>query len=310
MKLSIIIVNWNTREYLRKCLTAIFNQKLSCDTEVIIVDNASSDGSVAMIKRLFPQVIVQENRDNRGFATANNQALKLAQGEYVLLLNTDTKLLNDALREAVKYLDDNVRVGALAPKILNADGSTQHPCYLTYPNILSELAEALFITRYIKFVTLYGFCVPASKRPQEIAHSTGAAMFIRRAVVEKIGKLDEKFVFSYEDTDYCRRIRETGYQIVYFPKSEVVHYGGKSKIKLDDHGADMVLTSKYYYYKKYYYRLGAIILMLILMLGAVNRICFYSLSRALINKPASKMIIQDNLAVLKWIWSKVGTIIK
>jgi GT2 family glycosyltransferase len=267
--LSIVIVNWNTRDYLLASVKSALLNSASISREIIVVDNASKDDSVKKLVEQFPDVCVIANRENVGFAAANNLALKTIRGKYVLLLNTDTVLHPHALGKAITYFQDHDRVGSIAPRVFNSDGTVQHPCYVKDPSLLNELVHGVIGIRHL--MPRYGIR-PADNRIREVNHATGACLFLRGEALVKTGFLDKRLYFSLEDADICLRIRKNGWHIVYVPECEVVHYGGGSRRNMSDNGIHAMLQSRYRFYKKHHGLIYATCVLAILAAGAVLRI--------------------------------------
>jgi uncharacterized protein (TIGR03492 family) len=200
--LSIIIVNYNNREFLEACLNSVYRSAHKISLEVILVDNHSADDSVAFVKNNYPAARVIENNANLGFCRANNLGLKIYRGRYALLLNTDTVVSDGAFEAMLEFMDANPSAGAAGPKLLNVDGTPQHQ-------------GGLFNRRFW-----------LSKTPVKVDYVIGAALMVRREVIDKVGGLDENFFFSNDDLDWCRRIRQAGWRVFFVPRAEVVHYGG------------------------------------------------------------------------------------
>jgi uncharacterized protein (TIGR03492 family) len=200
--LSIIIVNYNNRNFLEECLNSIYRSTHKVSFELILVDNHSADDSVEFVKNNFPAARIIENSANLGFCRANNRGLKIYRGRYALLLNTDTVVKDGAFDALVEFMDAHPEAGAAGPKLLNADGTPQHQ-------------GGLFNRKFW-----------LSKDPVKVGYVIGAALLVRREVIDKVGGLDENFFFSNDDLDWCRRIRKAGWGVFFLPQAEVVHYGG------------------------------------------------------------------------------------
>jgi GT2 family glycosyltransferase len=299
LDLSVIIINWNTRELLRDCIRSIYNQSIKIAYEIIVVDNGSIDGTIAMLSTEFPNVRVIANERNKGFAKANNQALRTAVGKYFLLLNSDTKVLPDALDAAVAYMRNRPEVGALAFKILNQDGTVQHPCYTGNPNLFSEFVDLFYLNKFLPGIDRFGRYRPACAEPCEVAHATGACLLLRKSVLDQIGHLDEAMVFSYEDADICRRIRARSWKVIYQPQAAILHYGNRSAELLSDRALNMIMQSKYHYFYKYYGPLGVLALGVITILGALLRMIVAGIIAVLKRESRTKVLIHY-LNVLKW----------
>ncbi|MDP3998020.1 MAG: glycosyltransferase family 2 protein [bacterium] len=215
MDLSIITVNFNTRDLLRNCLASIFNQKgIECD--VWVVDNASGDGSVGMVENDFPKVKLIKNKQNLGFSKANNLALKKASGRFLFLLNSDTIFKDQTLAKIVDFLDKNPKIGALGIKVLNPDGSPQ-PSVGKFYNLVGAFLMLFGGERM-------GLLRSSPKKIREVDWVAGAALIIRREVLEKVGSLDENLFMYMEEVEWCFRIKKAGFRIFFYPEAEVVHY--------------------------------------------------------------------------------------
>lgn len=243
MQLSIIIVNWNVRELLRACLASVYaDGGLAADQlQVIVVDNASVDGSAAMVRKSFAQVELQANTENLGFGRANNQALPSCQAPLLLLLNPDTLVLPGALATMVQTMDENHTIGVLGSRLLNADGSLQRWTGGAYPRLANVFSHYFFVDRLL----------PRAWRPQplyldhDVAVDTdvdwvsGACMLLRRSALG--GHLFDPDYFMYgEDMALCHRLKLAGSKVVYTPRASIVHFQGESMKQ--QHG-DVLLSS-------------------------------------------------------------------
>jgi GT2 family glycosyltransferase len=239
MDLSIVIVNWNTRDLLRDCLTSLRPATAGLGVEVLVVDNASSDGSPATISAEFPTVRLIESPTNIGFAAGNNLALRQAEGRHVLLLNSDTLVSGDVLSEAVAWLDAHPKTGVLGPTVLNADGSLQPSCS-SFPTLKNLALQLIGITRIARLdgYRLTGWDRSTARRVDVVS---GAAMFVRRAAMAEVGLLDEAFFFYGEETDWCHRFASAGWEVVFVPIPAVTHFGGGS-VRALNHRRDVLLT--------------------------------------------------------------------
>ena len=226
MRLSILIVNWNTEELLRQCIESIYQSTSHDDFEVIVVDNASTDGSIKMVRHNFPKVKLLQNKFNMGFAAANNQGLQICSGELILLLNSDTQVLNGALDKCVDYMKLHDKVGALGCKVLNPDGTFQSTCFRF--ERLRDLVyhHCLGLTTWIRLVRKLGFPtfnlpsrywgrVFTSERQVDVV--AGCFLLTRRSVIDAVGCLDDAFFFYGEEEEWCFRVKGAGWRIMYFP---------------------------------------------------------------------------------------------
>jgi GT2 family glycosyltransferase len=229
--LSVIIPSWNTRDILRDCLASIERQRGDLHLEVLVVDNASHDGSADMVRRDFPDVVLIRNVTNRGFAGAVNQGLRAATGRYPLLLNSDTLICGDVLQQTVRYMDNDPEVGAFGCRVLDTAGTTQPTCS-AYPTIGHLL---LRLTALPKLGFIDGMEMGSWQRDtaRDVDVVSGCYLCTRREAVEQVGLLDEDFVFFGEETDWCRRVADAGWKVRFAPVGEIIHLGGASARKLE-----------------------------------------------------------------------------
>ena len=239
MDLSIVIVNWNTENLLRDCLQSVYSGLGSLHTEVLVVDNASSDGSCDMVRADFPAVRLFESGENLGFAGGNNVALKQASGRYIMLLNTDTIVHGTVLQDAVAWLDAHPTVGVMGPRLLNSDGSVQPSCS-AFPSLGHLAMQTMGLTRFSKW-DAYRMTGWDRTTERNVDVISGAAMFVRTAAMRQVGLLDEAFFFYGEETDWCRRFAQAGWELVFAPIPEITHFGNGSAGKLN-HQRDVLMT--------------------------------------------------------------------
>lgn len=242
INLSIVIVNWNTREILRECLESVFESPGGRAAQVIVIDNASDDGSAEMVAERFPQVLLLRNTENRGFAAANNQGFEQATGRHVLLLNSDTLVHGDVLAASVAWLDAHPDVAAMGCRVLNPDGTMQRTCSM-YPSVLNQalMASGLWKLSWPRFLGRYQMSHWQRDSERDVEVISGCYLLVRREVIDSVGMLDESFFFFGEETDWCRRMRDAGWRLVFSPVGEITHYGSVSARKLN-HRRDVMLT--------------------------------------------------------------------
>ncbi|MBM4467019.1 MAG: glycosyltransferase family 2 protein, partial [Chloroflexi bacterium] len=253
--LSIVIVNWNVRDLLRICLHSIFQLPLSnFQREVIVVDNASSDGSVAMIEEEFPQVQLIANSENVGFTVGNNQGIAASRGRYILLLNPDTEIVGDALATMVEYMDEHPQVGALGPQLLNPNGSIQSS-RRRFPTMTTAFLESTILQQRFPdnaVLRRYYILDHPDDEIQEVDWVTGACLLARRKTVEEVGLLDEGFFMYSEELDWCRRAKERGWKVVYLPTARVIHHGAQSSEQVKSFQHIQFQRSKIRYFRKHH----------------------------------------------------------
>ena len=227
---SIIIVNWNTRDLLRNCLQSITAQT-SAPHEIIVVDNASRDGSADMVKTEFPDVILIANSGNAGFAAANNQGLRISRGRTVLLLNPDTLILDGAIDQMLGWLDRHPGVGCVGCQVLEGPGVIQRTCFAD-PTLLNFVMVEFGLMRLARWVPFFGrswYTDWDRKSEREVDVVSGMFMLVPRTVMNEVGLLDDAFFVYGEESDWCRRIRKAGYTCVFSPEAQIIHLDGGSK---------------------------------------------------------------------------------
>ncbi|MBM3278510.1 MAG: glycosyltransferase family 2 protein [Candidatus Handelsmanbacteria bacterium] len=259
--LSVVIVNWNTRQLLRDCLEAVLADPASGQWEVWVVDNASADGSPQMVREDFPQVKLLVSPQNLGFSRGNNLALERAEGEYLLLLNSDTRVEPGALGGLVDFMATHPRIGAAGPMLLNADGSLQLSCGVA-PSLRSEIVHKLLLHRLFPFFKLAGW---DHRSPRAVGWVSGACLLVRRQALEEVGPLDPAIYMCCEDLEWCLRLTKRGWQVYYYPFSRVVHLEGQS---IGKNLGEMLVVSQqslFYLFQKHFGR-GALLFLRLLTL--------------------------------------------
>lgn len=250
-RFSTIIVNWNTRDLLLQCVGSLLRHGQPGANQIIVVDNASSDDSVAALRAKHPEVEVIASQENLGFAKGNNLGLTHARGEYVCLVNSDIEVFDDVLGAMAAYMETHPEIGVLAPRLLNRDRTIQQGCW-HYPTLLRTIAFSLGLNRFFPRIKALSIKPDLTgSEPHEVDTACGAFWMIRRRALDKIGGLDEAFWFYSEDVDYCRRFRDEGWQVVYYPAAEVVHYGGQSSGKAPVKYAIQMTRAKLQLWRKY-----------------------------------------------------------
>lgn len=306
--LSICITVLNVKEFARKCLRSIYRSRPKINSEVIVVNDGSEDGTSQMIKQEFPRVRLVENPTNLGFTKANNQALKISRGRYALVLNADTVVLNRALEKMVKFMDAHPDVGMLSGKLLNFDKTLQRCCAKTTPNLLTELLENFFIDRLLnKLFPTWSypgkFLLTAKEHNEEreVGCISGACMMVRREAVDEVGLFDERFFIYREDSDWSYRFKQSGWKLYYTPEAKIIHYRGQTSRKWEDKGINYFMESYYAYHRKHYGNTSTFLLRCIRIGGAITKIVAFSLQYLLAgNKRRLEEKIDFQWRVLKW----------
>ncbi|MCA3572326.1 MAG: glycosyltransferase family 2 protein [Aestuariivirga sp.] len=232
--LSVVIVSWNTQSMLRDCLESLFDSGTRSTLEVFVVDNGSTDGSPEMVEAAFPDVKLIRNNKNRGFAAANNQALGVATGRHLLLLNSDTLVHHGVIDASIDYLDRNPEVGVMGCRVLNADGTVQTTCsqFPTLSNLVL-LTTGLFKVPGLSAAKRYRMDDWQRDDERDVDVVSGCYLMTRRDATEAVGLLDEDFFFFGEETDWCRRFLAHGYAVRFAPVGTITHFGGGSSKSLN-----------------------------------------------------------------------------
>jgi N-acetylglucosaminyl-diphospho-decaprenol L-rhamnosyltransferase len=266
--LSIIIVNWNVADLLRDCLRSIDENRGELDMEVIVVDSASSDKSVTMIREEFPWVDLLACEENVGFPRGNNLGLARANGRYFLLLNPDTVVLDDALPKMMAYVRENPEVGVLGSQLLNADGTVQSS-RRRFPTLITAFFESTWLETVAPKGVLERYY--AQDLPDDAINDVdwvmGACMLVPRQVVADVGGLDEAYFMYSEELDWCRRIKDSGWRVVYYPEAKIVHYVGQSSEQAVVARHINYQQAKLRYFRKYNGRFPALALRVYLLLN-------------------------------------------
>lgn len=250
--MSVILVNYNGVNLLRECLASL--QKYSSDVtcEIIVVDNASSDGSSEMVRREYPQVHLVENSENLGFSQGNNIGAGSATGKYLLFLNTDTIVFENSVKILADYLDEHAHVGAIGPQLLFPDRTFQYSAG-TLPTIAAECFDKMKYALTGRWPTVF---LPifrvAYRRIREVEWLTGAALMVRAEVFAALGGFDKNIFMYFEDKDFCKRLIDSGSHIIYFPLTSIIHIlAGSSHLNSHKQVNKLYRTSQIYYYRKH-----------------------------------------------------------
>jgi GT2 family glycosyltransferase len=253
IELSIVIVSWNVQTFLRRCLLSIENQQDDLSIEVIVVDSASTDSSVKMVNEEFPQIQLIECNQNVGFPKGNNIGMKEARGHFILLLNPDTELIDGALKSLTTYLDKNEDVGVAGGQLLNSDGTIQSS-RRRFPTLATALFESTWLQPFAPRSLLRRYYVEdlPYDTTTEVDWLTGACLMTHREVVEEVGFMDEAYFMYSEELDWCKRIKDAGWKVVYVPDARIVHHTGKSSDQAITERHINFQRAKLRYFRKYH----------------------------------------------------------
>ncbi len=288
MDISFIIVNWNTSGLLKNAIQSI---KSNYSFEVIVVDNASTDNSVSMLKEEFSDVVLIENSTNMGFAGAVNRGIDVAKGEYIVLLNSDAILEAGAVDKLVRYMNENSDIAVCGGQLINTDGSKQNS-FDNFPSLVTELFNK----------SLLRFCFPdkyPSKKidytdPLTVDSIIGACFVMRKKVIQRIGALDEDYFFFMEETDWCYRAYKAGYKVTFVPSVRITHLQGKSAQKVPVRSRVEYYYSRYLYFLKNHGKLSFVTLVFFIFVKTILKSIGYFLL-ALITIPFDDRKMLDKL---------------
>lgn len=247
MDLSVIIISYKEKDLLRKCLRSVLASKTSFLFEVIVIDSASLDGTVEMVRAEFPNVKLLDNQINLGFSKGNNVAIKQATGRLILLLNADTEINPETLDLSVKYMDEHPQVGAMGCKVLLPSGKLDPSARRKFPNPLNSFYRLFGLKR----LSDYNIEAPIDQE-MEVDAIMGAYFMTRKSVIDQVGVLDEDFFMYGEDLDWCWRIKDAGFKIMYYPAAQITHfkYGASQTVPFRtinwSHAAMKIFYQKHY----------------------------------------------------------------
>ena len=297
-RLSITIVTGGSKEMLRACLQSLLVENADTPAEIIIVDNATTNGCVEMLQTEFPALTLLLNTRRDGFAANQNRALRASQGRYILLLNDDTIVRPGALQTLCDYLDCNPQTGAVGCRLENPDGSLQKSCY-KFPTPARSWAENLFlVAAWPDHPRLGDYRKWPHDRARDVDFVIGAAMLVRREVLDTVGFLDEGFFVYAEETDWCRRMRQNGWRVAFTPDATVVHYGGQSSADFKDRQFVEFTRNQMRYIIKHHGPLGGLVYRCAMLAGAVLRVAIWGAASFV--RPARRATALLWWRILRW----------
>ena len=318
MKLSIIIVNWNALGYLRKCLTSIYEHVRDLSFEIIVVDNASPEPGIEALNADFPDVLVIKSDVNLGFAGANNLGFSRSSGEYVLFLNPDTEIIDNAFKI---MLDESFSLpdpGVIGCKLLNTDLSVQTSCIQTFPTIPNQLLDYEYLRLRWPSCSFWSIAAlfSESKNPVPVEVISGACMLLRRDVFERAGRFTEDYFMYAEDLDLCFKVRALGLRNYYVGKAQVIHHGSQSSNRVNVSNWSIIMRFKAVH-KFCIKRQGSLygsLFRATMGTAALFRVVLLSLAKPFVGNDSRKQSIKNStskwLAVLKWSYGVDGAVLK
>ncbi len=298
--LSVVIVNWNVMGLLRRCLESLFQKTAGIDFEVFVVDNNSSDGSAGMVRREFPRVRLIVNSTNAGFARANNQAMRQCRGRYVLLLNPDTEIIDNAPGMMVKFMDAHPGVDGLAGMLIYPDGSLQRNCR-HFPSLFTDLMESLYLDQAFprsSFFNRYRMGQWGHDSMREVDQPYGACLLFRREGLEKAGFMDERFFMYYDEVDLCYRIRKDGGKIYFVPHIRVIHHANQSSRQIALECEQWKCRSRLLFFEKHYGRWSPAVMSLNLLVRSMLVWGLFPVLHLLFGRPRDVKYFRGPLGIM------------
>jgi GT2 family glycosyltransferase len=299
MDLSVIIVSWNTKNLLLDCLRSLTSQITLDRNEIVVVDNGSHDGSPDAVRTQFPHVTLIRSDVNRGFSAANNLGLEKSAGRYVILVNPDVLVSPGSLQLMKAYMDENPSVGLLGPRVLNPDGTLQLSC-TRRPTVWNAFARAIGLDNLIPGLTYF-----PHDRSRDVEVLSGCLLMARRKAIHTVGVLDERYFMYAEDKDWCTRFNAAGWKVVYYPRAEIIHFGGSSSSLVPVKSYIQMLDSNVKYWRKHFPRRSQAAYYCILWLHHSLRLCAWSALTLLHHGSKSRFRhkIDRTRASIRWLWN-------
>lgn len=298
MDLSVIIVNWNTKDYLLECIRSMKTYQGNYTLEIIVVDNASSDGSVSALKIEFPDVLIIANTHNLGFARANNQGLQVACGGYICLVNSDVVFIEDCFGPMLAYMDEHSEVGILGPRLLWADRSMQWSCR-KFPSLWITFCSAVGLSTLFPRVSCFstehmGYF--GHDEIKDVDVLVGAFLFVRYSAFSQVGPMDETYFMYCEELDWCKRFSQAGWKVRFYSGCEVVHYGGGSSSAEPLRFFNDYCLSNLKFWNRYHSKVKVTAYRLLMILRYLVRLPFWSvfclLGRGEVFKPKLRIAVR------------------
>jgi GT2 family glycosyltransferase len=234
MDLSIIIVNWNSAEYLKAALHSIYRDVRALKFQVIVVDSASFDGSAEMVAREFPETTYIQSAKNIGFARSNNLGFQSSTGKALLFLNPDTELIDDAVQRMLSHLNSDPKIGAVGCRVLNSDHSIQTACVQAFPTILNQLLDSAALQRIAPRARLWGAKALFGCKAQDVQVVAGSCLMVRREAFQAAGMFCSDYFMYTEDVELCYRVWKAGFRVQHLPTASIIHHGGSSSVAREE----------------------------------------------------------------------------
>lgn len=254
MDVTVVIVSYNVADFLKDCLDSIKNET-ACRYEIFIIDNNSSDDSIQIVKKKFPEVKLIQNSANLGFARANNMGFKHAKGRYIFMLNPDTVIFDKAIDKLVLFMDKHPEVGACGPKNLNSDFTLQYNCH-HFPSLSMALVETFQLKRLFRSNKFFGresMTYWGYDEVKEVDWITGSALLIKKDILDQVGLLDENYFMYSEECDLAFKLKKIGKKILFNPEAALIHFGGQSSLGQYLQSVHSKTITQYFYQSRYYF---------------------------------------------------------
>ena len=304
-QLSIVIVTWNCKPFLQECLNSLDTYRRDSETEIIVVDNASRDGTPEFVRECCPEVILIQSNENLGFPKGNNVGLRKSSGKYVCLVNPDVRVLDGCIQRMTAHMEQDLRIGLLGPRMLCADGLPGRS-YMGAPTLWSLLCRALALDSFFPKIKLFGgFLMFYFDRRiiAEVEILNGWFWMTRREALEDVGLLDETLFMYADDLDWSKRFRDAGWKVVYFPEAEAIHYGGGTTARAPVRFAIEMQRANFQYWRKNYGKLSRAAYLSIMALHQVVRLVGYSVLWVCRERTRDEIEfkLKRSLACLQWV---------
>lgn len=307
LDLSIVIVNWNSREFLRNCLTSIRNGASDVAHEIIVVDNASFDGSAQMIALEFPHARFIQSEKNLGFSRGNNLGFSCSSGRKLLFLNPDTEVVGAALETLIAFADNHPDVGIVGAKLLNSDLTLQMESIRAFPSLANQILESHYLKCRFPRLSIWGMrpLFDNSAKPARVDVVSGACLLIKREVFERVGGFSTQYFMYSEDVDLCHKVKAAGWATFYVGGAEVVHHGGRSSAlsPVSEFAAVLIRESRFQFLRLARGRVYAIAYRVITAMSAVCRLallCVLFPFFRMLRKTAPVKTISKWIKILRW----------
>jgi GT2 family glycosyltransferase len=306
--ISIVIVTWNCKKFIAECLDSLANYRADPQVEVIVVDNASEDGTPELVRESYRDVVLMPSEENLGFTKGNNVGIRKSSGRYLFLINPDVRVLNGCIAKMIEYMQRDTRVGLLGPGMLGPDGKSERS-YMSRPTLWNLFCRALALDLLFPQSKLFsGYLMPYFDRKSttEVDILNGWFWMTRREALDEVGLLDETLFMYADDLDWSKRFHDAGWKVVYFPEAESIHYGGGTTARAPIRFSVEMQRADFQYWKKNYGRASQFAYLCIVMLHQAIRLVGHSL---LLLNPKSKREevapkIKRSLACMRWVFGR------